>query len=454
MRDRTARSSAPRSLLSAWWWWWSWWCVSSSSSSFFFVSVRSASSTPWPDDGPPREFRGPPLVDDERRAATRASSIADRRVSTTRRRRRRRWRASRTGTLVLDFGTRSSSVEPRTTTPSDDDVAVATRGVTVTIDPSSAVGLLSSCAGGLGATLSAFAGTLRLLGPLIVSRRALVGVWAVVEDYVRGRYFRVTYSRIQRVYLRYYETPAAARAFCRIVSQVVFQWYVLSPLLGVLFRVGDDDASPTALRGALWVGAVLGVGHFFSRAVARWGGPLRVVQATAHHHRSIRSTITNAFTQPHHVLQWMQEPDRWLRSQTKNNLARKPNPIMYPLTWAPLRILQVCALAKIVSADLLSDRLRRATMRSFLLQTALGDEWYRVFLEERRVGLGIPVVVAHVLALTAFVVRCAAVDAHVAAFLLPSVVAGVLSAWMNVAVFWNLFEEKKADAALNDLSWF
>lgn len=34
-------------------------------------------------------------------------------------------------------------------------------------------------------------------------------------------------------------------------------------------------------------------------------------------------------------------------------------------------------------------------MKQYLVQLALGDEWHRAFLEEKRIGLGIMVVISY-----------------------------------------------------------
>ena len=107
------------------------------------------------------------------------------------------------------------------------------------MDPISAihlVGLLSGFSVSFGA---AFMGTLRLLAPLIVSRRALNAFGDLCMDYMRGRYLRRTYTRLERLYMNYYELPAAFRATCRTISQFA----ILILLSGVMgWMVGLHSA--------------------------------------------------------------------------------------------------------------------------------------------------------------------------------------------------------------------
>lgn len=81
-----------------------------------------------------------------------------------------------------------------------------------------------------------------------------------------------------------------------------------------------------------------------------------------------------------------------------------PDPLLFPATWLPLCWLQMLAVAKAFSTDPLKyrwcspedDRVAvPKLMKQYLVQLALGDEWRRVFLGERRVGLGILVVLSY-----------------------------------------------------------
>ena len=94
----------------------------------------------------------------------------------------------------------------------------------------------------------------------------------------------------------------------------------------------------------LWVGSCVGTGHAFATAVALWGGPLRL-QAANH---PTRTRMTYFFTRPWHILQWMQNPEAWINMISAPDVKPfHPNPLIFPATWVPLRLLQMCAVAKV-----------------------------------------------------------------------------------------------------------
>ena len=93
--------------------------------------------------------------------------------------------------------------------------------IRITVDPS-AVGRLSIILlFAVSSFTSAFMGTLRLLGPLVVSRRVLLFMWTLLSDWYAGRYFRTTFTRMEKFYIHYYEAPATFRAISRCLSQMV-----------------------------------------------------------------------------------------------------------------------------------------------------------------------------------------------------------------------------------------
>ncbi len=226
--------------------------------------------------------------------------------------------------------------------------------VSMSTDPVSAIhliGLLSGFSVQFGA---AFVGTLRFLAPLILSRRALNACGDLCMDYMRGRYIRKTYSRLERLYMNYYELPAAFRAFCRFVSQFAIL-ILLSGVMGWMVGLHTppcsiDGSCPRMWCALLWIIAVVGTGHACASACALWGGPLRVQVAASHRH-SGQSVAARVFTRPWHILQWMQDPEQWISMmsapQTTVQPRFQPNPLFYPSTWVPLRFLQMFAVAKV-----------------------------------------------------------------------------------------------------------
>jgi hypothetical protein len=269
--------------------------------------------------------------------------------------------------------------------------------VSLSTDPASTIHmirLLSGFSVDLGA---AFMGTLRLLAPLIVSRRALNACGDLGMDYMRGRYIRKTYTRLERLYMHYYELPAAFRATCRTLSQFVILIF-LSGTMGWMVGLHDppcsfDRSCPRMWCALLWIVAVVGTGHLSASALAAWGGPLRIQVAASHMHTG-QTMVARVFTRPWHILQWMQDPEQWISMisapQTGLQQPFEPNSILYPSTWVPLRFLQMfgCAKAAASTGDWSPENNPvRRIMWSLLMEIALADEWYRIFIVERRVGL-------------------------------------------------------------------
>lgn len=269
--------------------------------------------------------------------------------------------------------------------------------VSLSTDPASAIHLIKLLAGFSVDFGAAFMGTLRLLAPLILARRALNACGDLGMDYMRGRYIRKTYTRLERMYMHYYELPAAFRATCRTLSQFVMM-IVLSGMMGWMVGLHSppcsvDGSCPRMWCAFLWILAVVGTGHFCASVLATWGGPLRIQVAASHMHTG-QTMIARVFTRPWHILQWMQDPEQWISMmstpQTMVQQPFEPNPILFPSTWVALRFCQMIAIAKAAAStgnwSPQHNPVRRI-MWSLLVEIALADEWYRVFIVERRVGL-------------------------------------------------------------------
>jgi len=87
-----------------------------------------------------------------------------------------------------------------------------------------------------------------------------------------GRYFRTTYTRLERTYLLYYEAPAAFRALCRTTAQIII-YFILSSLMAWLVGIShppchSENRALASLCALLWTTAVAGTGHAFSTAVS------------------------------------------------------------------------------------------------------------------------------------------------------------------------------------------
>jgi tryptophan-rich sensory protein len=240
----------------------------------------------------------------------------------------------------------------------------------------------------------------------------------------------------------------------RSLSQIlIFFWLsaMMSWLTGVGTSVSGSGGGVNLLEGLLWISSVIGSGHAFTQYIAYWGGPLRI-QTQFHEQESTeRTMLQQVFVQPFHIIQFMQDPAKWINllslpSQSKpQQTAFDPNPLIFPITWGPIRILQMVALANILHTTSTAT-VRKELMRHFLIQLALGDEWCRVLLEEKRIGLGIATVLCYLCSLLLFLKLSFSVNIAKSYWLLPSLVACFVSGWMNIVIFWNRIEGKQKDA--------
>lgn len=293
---------------------------------------------------------------------------------------------------------------------------------------------------------NAFMGTLRLLAPLIFCRRTLLVVYKILGDYMRGRYVRKTYTRVESAYIQYYETPATFRASCRTGSQLVVYlilYRAMGSLVGITHPPCRSEGRGLAfLCTLLWAGSVVGTGHLFATALALWGGPLRLQAPTIY----TRRRWTSVFTRPWHIFQWlqyMQNPEQWISMVSSPSLSFDPNPLIFPNTWFPLRILQMVAVAQVAATEPCNyfwrplediDRVPKL-MRHYLFQLSLSDEWYRVFVGEKRLGLGVGVAIAYLFAMILFMITSASMNLKATLLMVPSFLALIITAWMNIVIF-------------------
>lgn len=128
-----------------------------------------------------------------------------------------------------------------------------------------------------------------------------------------------------------------------------------------------------------------------------------------------------------------------------------PDPSSFPATWLPFRWLQIVAVAKALSTDPSKHRwcspenaniVIPRLMKQYLVQLALGDEWRRVLIE-KRVGFGIIVVLSYFIALILMVFTAFTLDGGAAAMLVPSIFAAIISAFINLMIFWNRLGTRK-----------
>jgi hypothetical protein len=316
------------------------------------------------------------------------------------------------------------------TSPPDRSPAIDPDAVTASVDPAAVFRLIWLCSQGTGSAGLAMLGTLRLLAPLIVARRGLNWIGDIFSDWYTGRYLRKTYYRMEHNYWRFYQVPAVLRSAGRLAAQltllmtlgkVMESWVGLShsPCL-------DGSGGCYWWCGILWIVAVVGTGHAGAAAIAIWGGPLAIqlpIDSMAQRRPSKRQVIRN----PWHILQWLRDPDQWISefaSSRRDSAAQlkpfHPDPLIFPVTYEPLRILQMVTIAKEMA---LNKSMMHSIMRQVLIQQAMGDEWFRVLLLERRVTLGIVVMVGYIWSTFSLFWTAARASYLSALLLLPSLLA-------------------------------
>ena len=400
-------------------------------------------------------------------------------------------------------------------------------------------------------TTSLLLQTLSLLPTLLVSRRILNTTWTVIVDYIRGRTIRTKFTRLERVYLRYYEFPAVIRAMARLGSQLCIllglnwciRWWMIwvvysgsgsvdqQSILGVtgirssfdsIGMIGTTspagsgksaviDIFPNVVNGLpsylgswlfdfIWIGSVVGIGHAAAMALSVWGGPLRLQasqqqqsSSSAMNNRSRHNVLRRIIIHP---IEWVKELEEWKylsalyynsrrrrmgmtmttrRRDQRSSYSRvgageegtttitptfNPDPLLFPATWMPLRWLQIFAICKAFSTDPLQYRwcspdndkiVIPRLMKQYLIQLALGDEWQRVFLGEKRVGLGILVIFSYFVSLVWMICTTFTLDGGAVAMLIPSVLAAIISGFFNVVIFWNRLGSREQRKMLNNM---
>ena len=90
-------------------------------------------------------------------------------------------------------------------------------------------------------------------------------------------------------------------------------------------------------------------------------------------------------------------------------------------------------------------------MKLYLIQAALGEEWHRVLLIEKRVGLGIVAVSAYFLALANLVFVTTKISGFAASLMIPSLAAVIISGWMNIVIYITRQDLDKKEAAAKAL---
>ena len=357
----------------------------------------------------------------------------------------------------------------------------------ISFDPSS-LGALIAILFSTGTSLvSVYVGTLRLLGPMIIVKRCLTTVGYIFYDHYNGRYLRTTYIKRIR-YLQEYDIIAATRATGRCLLQILcvlctgrFVGFVLDRMPCVLI--------PTWVchwwYAMVWLMSVSTIGW----VCEEWGLNFVTRNSYVHHllsiqptqiysndsHNSMRSRRKRKrdtiFKVPWRFIQWMKDPEelvtkiirvphedryyytaRNTKNESKyptntraNDAPVKLDTLLFPSTWKPLIALTFFAVSRAIcvsysspSSSISSSRDHRyIIMRSFVVQETLYSEWYRVFVKERRIVLGAGISVVGLMCLLWSINSVANVDRIAAFLMIPTLIARLVSGWMNILLYYN-----------------
>lgn len=329
--------------------------------------------------------------------------------------------------------------------------------LSVSMDPFASIRLLQIIFAASSSLVAAFIGTLKLLGPLIFARRVLAQIGELVSDYMMGRYLRTTYYHVERKYWKYYQGPAASRSLGRCLCHMAIllqlgvfmenNWISLSSKPCVISGTGACHW----WCGLLWILSVVGTGNI-GAVLLSTRGPLAIKVSKSSVRRPPKR---KAFARTLNYFQWMKDPDQWLtsiatsrRDNAKSWKPFTPEPLLFPSTFPLFNILRNFAVAKaMASTSAIVPNSQHIIMRQFLIQHAFMDEWHRVLMDERRVGLGIFAIAIGFIATSFLFVTVTFTDSISAVLMLPWLVATFSSGWMNLFCYW----ERRQDSVKQNL---
>lgn len=371
--------------------------------------------------------------------------------------------------------------------------------LSLSVDPFSTARLLRALALTCVGLISAFAGTLRLVAPMIAAKRCLTTIGYIFYDHYNGRYIRTAYTRRMRR-MQEYEIIAGLRGTGRCLLHILCVGLVGRTVGYVM------DRAPCLIRparicdwwyGAVWISSVYAVG---------WAMEFWLTSVHTSHPLSLRPTpmigrsgtsrkkshggISGFFNRqreskeeppafalgalvqvPWRIVQRMRDPEEWftsmlrprnhsrfyysnMHSYTPQQEHQKPlklDTLLFPCTWKPLRVWTSLAVVRAIrltltktaswgdTADYVASMSskRSLIMRSFVVYDILYGEWKRVFVTERRVALGAFFSTVSLTALLWMVYSVAMVEGITALVLIPAVIARLVSTWMNILLYYD-----------------
>lgn len=368
--------------------------------------------------------------------------------------------------------------------------------LSLSVDPFSTVRLIHTLAVTCIGFVSAFAGTIRLVAPMIAAKRLLTTIGYIFYDHYNGRYIRTTYTRRMRR-MQEYEVIAGLRGAGRCLLQILCVGTV-ARIVGFIM-----DRAPCLTRpawichwwyGTVWISSIHAAGWAMQSWLAtldnshplslrptptigrsgptRKKGDRRISSLFNRQKEELQSSPLDGLIQvPWHIVQRMRDPEEWLMSMLRprsnsrfyySNLHAnsqqhaeqqpfKLDTLLFPCTWRPLQVWTSLVVVRAIRQTLtktlrwtdaaeymtLMSSKRWFVMRSFLGYEILHGEWKRVFVTERRVALGAFVSTLCLTALLWTVYSVAMVDRITALLLIPTAIARLVSTWMNIFLYYD-----------------
>ena len=140
---------------------------------------------------------------------------------------------------------------------------------------------------------------IKLSIPLLIIKHSLSFLYEASGDWYRGRYMRITYTHLERLYLKHYEAPAVARSFARTALQTIILMVSAETVTTVigdngigLSLLGKESGISKRAMGlaycAMWLALVVGSGTAFNTAVSvESEGPLSISPAETPYTRGL-----------------------------------------------------------------------------------------------------------------------------------------------------------------------
>ena len=297
----------------------------------------------------------------------------------------------------------------------------------------------------MGSASSAFIGMSRLILTMGLIQQGFLKMYEILQDWYVGRYIRISLEDVQRRYSREYQVPAVFRSVGRLVVHMTILFLMgsmMENLVGLAHKpchLNKEGGGCHWWCSFLWLLASASTGHAAGAAIAIWGQGLRIqIEATTNGRPSGRRILRR----PWQLIRYICDPGKWFRevlAGDPNRVAEPFNPDwrLFPATSMIVRILQLAAVAKEMYG---SDKIMHKLMRLTLIQQAFGDEWFRVLMCEKRVALGIGVMVGYLVSTLSLLFKIvnkpvSSVSSVSILLVAPSIIAVALSAWMNVLAF-------------------